>query len=158
MDKGADVELGSAYLTLEDNETTVVEGHQAADAQGGLSLLALDGRGVGAVQVLTDGLEVVTEALEAQEIGNLVGDGRLLSVALQGILGGGPEQMGVGIIGECLEAAVVVSVGKRLGDVQTKRKMSGMFSCRPVDCPFMLYSMICPSASPERNTVCVCGT
>ena len=119
MDKGADVELGSAYLTLEDNETTVVEGDQAADAQGGLSLLALDGWGVGAVQVLTDGLEVITEALEAQEIGNLVGDGRLLSVALQGVLGGGPEQMGVGIIGECLEAAVVVGVGKRLGDVQT---------------------------------------
>ena len=116
MDKGADVELGSAYLTLEDNETTVVEGDQAADAQGGLSLLALDGWGVGAVQVLTDGLEVVTEALEAQEIGNLVGDGRLLSVALQGVLGGGPEQMGVGIIGEGLEAAVVVGVGKRLGD------------------------------------------
>ena len=98
VDKGADVQLGSAYLTLEDNETTVVEGHQAADAQGGLSLLALNSWGVGAVQVLTDGLEVVTEALEAQEIGNFVDDGRLLSVALQGVLGGGPEQMGVGII------------------------------------------------------------
>ena len=83
MDKGADVELGSAYLTLEDNETTVVKGDQAADAQGGLSLLAIDGWGVGAVQVLTDGLEVITEALETQEIRNLVGDGRLLTVALQ---------------------------------------------------------------------------